>query len=129
MRAVLLAVLFTMWGCQTVPADYGAIRDKAADGSTVSLRQLNQAFFALEDLPERMDRLNELEQQALALIEDEPLKLGSMGTAILDTHFGSLTGHFVLSSLHGPDAVAALHRLLDMGIEAFLVASAIVGVL
>ncbi|RLE22181.1 MAG: pilus assembly protein PilB, partial [Actinobacteria bacterium] len=40
----------------------------------------------------------------------------------------ALTGHFVLSSLHGTDAVAALHRLLDMGIEAFLVASAIVGV-
>ncbi len=36
----------------------------------------------------------------------------------------ALTGHFVLSSLHGTDAVAALHRLLDMGIEAFLVASA-----
>ena len=34
----------------------------------------------------------------------------------------------MLSSLHGTDAVAALHRLLDMGIEAFLVASAIVGV-
>ncbi len=41
----------------------------------------------------------------------------------------ALTGHFVLSSLHGTDAVAALHRLLDMGIEAFLVASAIVGVI
>jgi len=40
----------------------------------------------------------------------------------------ALTGHFVLTSLHGTDAVAALHRLLDMGIEAFLVASAIVGV-
>ena len=40
----------------------------------------------------------------------------------------ALTGHFVLSSLHGTDAVAALHRLLDMGIEAFLIASAIVGV-
>ena len=100
MRAVLLAVLFTMWGCQTAPADYGAIRDKAADGTAVSMRQLNQAFFALEDLPQRMDRLNELEQQALALIEDEPLKLGSMGTAILDTHFGSLTGHYVLERFY-----------------------------
>ena len=40
----------------------------------------------------------------------------------------ALTGHFVLSSLHGTDAVAAIHRLLDMGIEAFLVASSIVGV-
>ena len=41
----------------------------------------------------------------------------------------ALTGHFVLSSLHGTDAVAALHRFLDMGIEAFLIASSVVGVI
>jgi type IV pilus assembly protein PilB len=41
----------------------------------------------------------------------------------------ALTGHFVLSSLHGTDSVAALHRLLDMGIEAFLIASSVVGVI
>jgi len=40
-----------------------------------------------------------------------------------------LTGHFVLSSLHGTDAAAALHRLLDMGIEAFLIASSVMGVI
>jgi type IV pilus assembly protein PilB len=40
----------------------------------------------------------------------------------------ALTGHFVLSSLHATDAVSALHRLLDMGIEAFLVSSAITAV-
>ncbi len=40
----------------------------------------------------------------------------------------ALTGHFVLSSLHATDSVAALHRFLDMGIEAFLLASSILGV-
>jgi type IV pilus assembly protein PilB len=40
----------------------------------------------------------------------------------------ALTGHFVLSSLHATDGVSALYRLLDMGIEAFLVASAITAV-
>jgi type IV pilus assembly protein PilB len=40
----------------------------------------------------------------------------------------ALTGHFVLSSLHATDATAALHRFLDMGIESFLVASSVVGV-
>jgi type IV pilus assembly protein PilB len=40
----------------------------------------------------------------------------------------ALTGHFVLSSLHATDSVAALHRFLDMGIEAFLVASSMLGV-
>lgn len=41
----------------------------------------------------------------------------------------ALTGHFVLSSLHATDAAAALHRLLDMGIENFLVASSVTAVL
>ena len=40
----------------------------------------------------------------------------------------SLTGHFVLSSLHSVDSVAAIHRFTDMGIEPFLVASALTGV-
>jgi type IV pilus assembly protein PilB len=41
----------------------------------------------------------------------------------------ALTGHFVLSSLHATDAASALHRLLDMGIENFLVASSVTAVL
>lgn len=41
----------------------------------------------------------------------------------------ALTGHSVLSSLHATDAVSALYRLLDMGIEPFLIASAINAVL
>jgi type IV pilus assembly protein PilB len=40
----------------------------------------------------------------------------------------ALTGHFVMSSLHATDAVAALHRFLDMGVEPFLVASSLLGV-
>jgi type IV pilus assembly protein PilB len=40
----------------------------------------------------------------------------------------ALTGHFVMSSLHATDASSALHRLLDMGVEPFLVASSLVGV-
>ena len=37
----------------------------------------------------------------------------------------ALTGHLVLSSLHATESVAALYRLLDMGIEAFLIASSV----
>ncbi|HET9657476.1 MAG TPA: ATPase, T2SS/T4P/T4SS family [Kineosporiaceae bacterium] len=40
----------------------------------------------------------------------------------------ALTGHFVLSSLHATDSVSALYRFLDMGIESFLVASSVIGV-
>jgi type IV pilus assembly protein PilB len=38
---------------------------------------------------------------------------------------GALTGHMVLSTLHTNDAASAITRLIEMGIEPFLVASAI----
>ena len=40
----------------------------------------------------------------------------------------ALTGHLVMSSLHATDASSALYRLLDMGVEPFLVSSSLVGV-
>jgi type IV pilus assembly protein PilB len=39
----------------------------------------------------------------------------------------ALTGHRVFSSVHAIDSVSSLYRLLDMGIEPFLITSAIVG--
>ncbi|HEB91353.1 MAG TPA: type II secretion system protein GspE [Deltaproteobacteria bacterium] len=41
----------------------------------------------------------------------------------------SLTGHLVLSTLHTNDAASALTRLVDMGVEPFLVGSSLVAVL
>jgi len=41
----------------------------------------------------------------------------------------SLTGHLVLATLHTNDSAAALTRLVDMGIEPFLLASTLRGVL
>ncbi|MEW8985648.1 MAG: type II secretion system ATPase GspE [Bacillus sp. (in: firmicutes)] len=40
----------------------------------------------------------------------------------------ALTGHLVLSTLHTNDSVSAVSRLMDMGIEPFLVSSAVTGV-
>ncbi len=41
----------------------------------------------------------------------------------------ALTGHLVLSSVHANDAVGVIFRLLDLGVEPFLVSSALIGVL
>lgn len=41
----------------------------------------------------------------------------------------SLTGHLVLSTLHTNDAPSALTRLVDMGIEPYLLSSSVVGIL
>ncbi|HUT36563.1 MAG TPA: ATPase, T2SS/T4P/T4SS family [Planctomycetota bacterium] len=49
-------------------------------------------------------------------------------TALIATE-ASLTGHLVLSTLHTNDAPGAAPRLLDMGIEPFLVSSSLLGAL
>lgn len=41
----------------------------------------------------------------------------------------SLTGHFVLATLHTNDAASAVTRLADMGVEPYLLSSSLVGVL
>lgn len=41
----------------------------------------------------------------------------------------SLTGHLVLATLHTNSAVASITRLMDMGVESFLLASSVMGVL
>lgn len=41
----------------------------------------------------------------------------------------SLTGHLVLATLHTNDAIGAVTRLVDMGVEQFLLASSLIGIL
>lgn len=41
----------------------------------------------------------------------------------------SLTGHMVFSTLHTNDSAGAVNRLVDMGVESYLLASSLVGVL
>jgi type IV pilus assembly protein PilB len=48
-------------------------------------------------------------------------------TADIAIH-ASLTGHLVLTTIHTNDAPSGLTRLADMGIESYLIASAVVGV-
>jgi len=40
----------------------------------------------------------------------------------------ALTGHLVLSSIHANDAIGVIFRLLDLGVEPFLLCSALIGV-
>ena len=41
----------------------------------------------------------------------------------------SLTGHFVLSTIHTNDASSCPNRLIDMGVPPFLIASSLIGVI
>jgi TPR repeat protein len=106
----MLATLVLL-GCQTAPPDYRALTERLGAGEEVAPGALREAFLNAPDLPARMERLIDLESQALAIVEDEPLKLGSIGTAILDTYYGSLTGHYVLARFYEHVAAAEGARL------------------
>lgn len=49
-------------------------------------------------------------------------------TAEIAVH-SALTGHLILSTLHTNDAPGAVTRLIDMGIESYLISSSLIGVL
>ncbi len=48
-------------------------------------------------------------------------------TALIATQ-ASLTGHLVLSSVHANDSVGVVFRMVDLGVEPFLIASALLGI-
>ncbi len=55
-------------------------------------------------------------------------EIRDMETADIAIH-ASLTGHLVLSTLHTNDAPSAVTRMVDMGVEPFLVAASVIGIL
>ncbi|MBI4685441.1 MAG: Flp pilus assembly complex ATPase component TadA [Nitrospirae bacterium] len=54
-------------------------------------------------------------------------EIRDLDTASIATH-AALTGHLVLSTLHTNEAVGAIARLIDMGVEPFLITSSLIGV-
>ncbi len=107
MRIFFLLCLLTFgWGCQVAPgtspvANLEATSHQRLDSARIAeLDAQREAFLAAPDLAERLRRLLELEQQALQLAVDEPLKLGSIGSAILDVFPSSQTGHYVMSRFY-----------------------------
>lgn len=102
---ILLTALTVSLGCQSATGkpDNSASDPESLSTSqnTVTMLDEQQASFLREpDFTDRLQRLLELEQQALQLAADEPLKLGSIGSAILDIYPGSFTGHFAMSQFY-----------------------------
>ena len=98
----LWLTLIVLTGCQTAasPPDYTTLAKAADAGESVSVDDLRAAFLAAPDFDDRMQQLAPLEQQALAMMVDEPLRLGAVGSAILTLYYGSLPGHYALKHFY-----------------------------
>jgi hypothetical protein len=98
----LTALLFLLAACQTTrtPPVYSDLVNRIGAGEQVLVSDLQASLMHRDDLTTVFPQLQELEQQALAIMADEPLKLGAIGTAILDLYQGSLAGHMALEKFY-----------------------------
>ena len=97
MRALSIALLLLCAGCVTgPPPSYEEVAASVAAGEDVDARDLRRAFLAAPDFGERVEALGALERQALQIVDEEPLRLGPLGSAILDRYHGSIAGHYAL---------------------------------
>lgn len=121
-KFVIVLLLIALAGCQSAAtpdpgagtgSGYEVLAAEIAAGRPVAVGKLRRAFMADPSFPGALSRLTELENQALQLATDEPLKLGSLGSAILDIYQGSLAGHFAMQRFYehveNPET-AAMHE-------------------
>ena len=101
---VLALLLALMIGCQSVPmppVSYEALAQRAAAGEMIEPATLKKAFLTAPEFAARLRRLTALESQALDAMDGSPLRLGAVGSAILDQYYGSLAGHQALAKFYG----------------------------
>lgn len=122
--ALLIAALGALLtGCATrasTPASYENLVAQGAN-APVDVTALRRAFLARSDFDERLHELGALEAQVLATIDESPLRLGAVGSAILDLYYGSLAGHQALARFYAfVDSVeqAAYHERWIAAIQA-----------
>ncbi len=101
-------------GCATnTAATYDELAAAIKAGEDVDAATLRAAFVAAPDFSERLQNISSLETQAVHLLEEEPLRLGPLGSAIVDQYPGSLAGHHALATFYSyleREDAAAKHR-------------------
>lgn len=94
-------ILLLCAGCATnTVATYDELAAAMKEGEEVDVGALRAAFAAAPDYSERLENISSLEAQVIRLIEEEPLRLGPLGSAIVDQYPGSLAGHQALATFY-----------------------------
>lgn len=108
LRYFIPALALVIMGCQnTAPK----LSNTAPQPGTVMLTESSKAeirgainerknFLENTDLIEKLPSVLAFERQALQLLNDQPLRLGAIGAAIIELRPGSLTGHYALKKFY-----------------------------
>lgn len=142
-REKYLETIAMPYGFLLVTGPTGSGKSTTLYASLALLNSPDKNVITLEDpIERRMDGLNQVQMNAKAgmtfasglrsILRSDPdvIMVGEIRdqeTAKIAVE-SALTGHFVLSTLHTNDAASAVTRLAEMGVENFLTASSLVGV-
>jgi len=105
LKYFILALALVIMGCQnTAPSSSptsGTANIKASTKAEIKEAITERSdFLANADLAEKLPSVLAFERQALQLLNDQPLRLGAIGAAIIELRPGSLTGHYVLKKFY-----------------------------
>lgn len=88
-------------GCASKPPlPYDALIATLEAGGAVDPGLIRDAFQAAPNFPKRAQELAALERQAMRFVDEEPLRAGPVGSAILGAHRASIVGHFALAEFY-----------------------------
>jgi type IV pilus assembly protein PilB len=140
----ILKIIYKKYGLFLITGPTGSGKTTTAYSMIAELNSINKNIITVEDPVEYKIRyINQIEANqkggmgfpdALrAVLRQDPdiILVGEIRdeeTARI-TIQGALTGHFVISTLHTQDSSSAISRLVDMGIEPFLISSSIAGII
>ncbi|OGO43147.1 MAG: hypothetical protein A2137_08065 [Chloroflexi bacterium RBG_16_58_8] len=137
------SMLKVPYGMILVSGPTGAGKTTTLYASLNSLKQVERNIITVEDPVEyRFPKINQIQVNARAgltfasglrsilRLDPDVILIGEIRdseTANIAIQ-SALTGHLVLSSIHANDAAGVVLRLVDLGVEPFLVSSALIGV-
>jgi type IV pilus assembly protein PilB len=140
----ILKIIYNKYGLFLITGPTGSGKTTTAYSMIAELNSINKNIITVEDPVEYKIRyINQIEANqkggmrfpdALrAVLRQDPdiILVGEIRdeeTARIAIQ-GALTGHFVISTLHTQDSSSSISRLVDMGIEPFLISSSIAGII
>jgi general secretion pathway protein E len=138
------AIVQAPWGMVLVSGPTGSGKTTTLYATVNSLDRIARHIVTIEDPVEyRFEGINQIQvntkadvtfanglRSILRLSPDVILvgEIRDSATAAIATQ-SALTGHLVLSSTHANDAVGTIFRLLDFGVEPFMVCASLIGVI
>ena len=137
-------MLMMPYGMVLISGPTGAGKTTTLYAAVNSLDSVGKNIITVEDPVEyRFANINQIQVnvkagltfagglRAIVRLDPDVILVGEIrdGETALIAVQSALTGHLVLSSVHANDTTGSLFRLIDLGVEPFLISSALIGII